>query len=352
MKKYITILFALFISFLSGYAENAKRCSEQDIPMNMRKDYIRQATDMLHTYYTQLPLNIGNLMVQNVFVERFMQDGKNSYMPEFLPRMKDSQNFLSASQYMQELDKVFAEKEEEYSFQIRDISINPEDFFTANMVSCYVKATYKLDLLYKDERIATRECEAYCLFPRALVSIDVKLMQVQPIKGNDFQLVKPSIEKAADVSPPVTEVIQASTKTVSKEQYKENAVAPRLGLWYYLTHPQGGCFLLLCLLVAIALWFCWVGTENNPFGFDTFLTVGFIMILAIGCYALIGVGLYYTVPWMPDWMKGFETIWYWLVCIICTLICIFGFFDIKESYHLSTLSAIVSAIAGWMIYTS
>ena len=130
MKKYITILFALFFSYLSGYAENAKRCSEQDIPMNMRKDYTRQATDMLHTYYTQLPLNIGNLMVQNVFVERFMQDGKNSYMPEFLPRMKDSQNFLSASQYMQELDKVFAEKEEECSFQIRDVSINPKDFFT------------------------------------------------------------------------------------------------------------------------------------------------------------------------------------------------------------------------------
>ena len=115
MKKYITILFALFFACLNGYAEKAKRCSSQDIPMNMRKDYIRQATDMLHTYYTQLPLNIGNLMVQNVFVERFMQAEKNSYMPEFLPQMKESQNFLTASQYMQELNKVFAEKEEEVS---------------------------------------------------------------------------------------------------------------------------------------------------------------------------------------------------------------------------------------------
>lgn len=352
MKKYITILFALFFSCLNGYAEKAKRCSSQDIPMNMRKDYIRQATDMLHTYYTQLPLNIGNLMVQNVFVERFMQDGKNSYMPEFLPQMKDSQNFLTASQYMQELNKVFAEKEEECSFQIRDVSINPKDFFTANMVSCYVKAVYKLDLLHKDERIATRECEAYCLFPRALVSIDVKLMQVQPVKGNDFQLVKPVIEKAADVSPPVKEAIQTSMRTVSTAQNSETAVALRLGLWYYLTHPQGGCLLLLCLLLAGAIWACWISLGVGDKISSIIIFILFWLILAIGCYALISVGLYYTVPLMPGWMKGFETIWYWLVCIICTLICIFGFFDIKECYHLSILSAIVSTIAGWMIYTS
>ena len=351
MKKYITILLALFFSCLNGYAENAKRCSSQDIPMNMRKDYIRQATDMLHTYYTQLPLNIGNLMVQNVFIERFMQPEKNSYMPEFLPQMKDSQNFLTASQYMQELNKVFAEKEEECAFQIRDVSISPEDFFTANMVSCYVKATYKLDLLHKDERIATRECEAYCLFPRALVSIDVKLMQVQPVKGGDFQLVKPAIEKAADVSPPATEAIQTSMRTVSKEQYTETAVAPRLGLWYYLTHPQGGYFLLLCLLLGIALWICWVcfeeGIEISGLVFSVFSVA-----IAIGCYALIGAGLYYTVPMMPGWLKSFETIWYWLVCIICFLMFIFGWYDFKKMYSMSILAGIVSAIAGWMIYTS
>lgn len=351
MKKYITILFALLFSCLNGYAENAKRCSSQDIPMNMRKDYIRQATDMLHTYYTQLPLCIGDLMVQNVFVERFMQAEKNSYMPELLPQMKDSRNFLTASQYMQELNKVFADKEEECSFQIRDISINPEDFFTANMVSCYVKATYKLDLLHKEERIATRECEAYCLFPRALVSIDVKLMQVQPVKGNDFQLVKPVIEKAADVSPPVTEVIQASTKTVSKEQYKESAVAHQLGLWYYLTHPQGGCFLLLCLLVAIALWICWVVNEDG-IDMNSIIFSVFVLAVAIGCYILIGISLYYTVPLMLGWLKGFENIWYWLVCIICLLLFIFGWFDFKKMYSMSIMASIVSVIAGWMIYTS
>ena len=351
MKKYITILFALLFACLTGYAENAKRCSSQDIPMNMRKDYIRQATDMLHTYYTQLPLNIGNLMVQNVFVERFMQDGKNSYMPEFLPQMKDSQNFLSASQYMQELNKIFAEKEEECSFQIRDVSISPEDFFTANMVSCYVKATYKLDILHKDERMATRECEAYCLFPRALVSIDVKLMQVQPVNGNDFQLVKPAIEKAADVSPPMTEAIQTSMRTVSTELNSKPAVTAQTDLWHYLTHPQGGYFLLLCLLLAIALWTCWVCLNDSIKIAD--ITFGvFLLAIAIGCYALIGVGLYYTMPLMPHWMKGFETIWFWLVCIICSLICIFSLFDIKNCYQMSILSGIVSLIAGWMIYNS
>ena len=352
MNKYITILFAIFFSCLNGYAEKAKRCSSQDIPMNMRKDYIRQATDMLHTYYTQLPLNIGNLMVQNVFVERFMQAEKNSYMPEFLPQMKDSQNFLSASQYMQELNKVFADKEEECSFQIRDVSISPEDFFTANMVSCYVKATYKLDLFHNEERIATRECEAYCLFPRALVSIDVKLMQVQPVKGNDFLLVKPAIEKAADVSPPVTEAIQTDTRTVSKEQYNETAVVPRLGLWHYLTHPQGGYLLLLYLLLGISLYICWAGTENDTFDYNTFLAIGFCMILAIGCYALVGIGLYYTVPLMPEWMRGIEYVWYWVVGIICSLLFIIGCSDLKENYKLIILSGIVSAIAGWMIYIS
>ena len=350
MNKYITILFALFFSYLNGYAENAKRCSEQDIPMNMRKDYIRQATDMLHTYYTQLPLNIGNLMVQNVFVERFMQDGKNSYMPEFLPRMKDSQNFLSASQYMQELDKVFAEKEEECSFQIRDVSINPKDFFTANMVSCYVKAVYKLDLLHKNERIATRECEAYCLFPRALVSIDVKLMQVQPVKGGDFQLVKPAIEKAADVSPPATEAIQTSMRTVRKEQYTETAVAPRLGLWYYLTHPQGGYFLLLCLLLGIALFFCWIIFDS--INWTNIIFSVFCFAIAIACYTLVGLAIYYMIPSTANWVKDFEYIWYWVVAVTCSILFLISLYNFKETYQMGILSCIVSIIAGWMIYTS
>lgn len=185
MKKHLFFLVVLLASCITVGAESVKRCSTDDISMKMRDSYISHATELLQAYYAQLPLNIGDPMVQEVFAERFMQTEKNSYMPEFQPELKNGSHFLQSVQYLQELDKAFSTIDaEEIEFQIKDIKIDKKDFFLSGIVSCYVKATYKLDLTYDGKTLTTRECEAYCLFPRASVSIDVRLLQVKPIKGS------------------------------------------------------------------------------------------------------------------------------------------------------------------------
>lgn len=225
MKRYILICL-LMIGAVCNVIAGPRRCTEQDIPMDVRATYIQQARQMIEAYYTQLPLCIGEPMVKEAFIANFMQDGKSAYKPEFLPKAKYDA-MLEPQQYLQELDKLALKLGEgELSFDIQKFSVNHKDFFAPSMVSCYLRANYQLVIKWNDSRLATRECEAYCLFPRAAVSINVKLMQVDVTKGEDYRIgqksettanVSSSTSKTATTLKPSSTSVEKTKKTTDSD---------------------------------------------------------------------------------------------------------------------------------------
>lgn len=261
MKRYILICL-LMIGAVYNVIAGPRRCTEQDIPMDMRSTYIQQARQMIEAYYTQLPLCIGEPMVKEAFIANFMQDGKSAYKPEFLPTARYDA-MLEPQQYLQELDKLALKwGEDELSFDIQKFSVNPKDFFAPSMVSCYLRANYQLVIKLNDSKLATRECEAYCLFPQAAVSINVKLMQVDVTKGEDYKLVQESeaTVREADIVPISKPAPSSKGKETEAETVNETVKENKDGFFYGLFHPKGGWDILLYVLIGFGvLWLIFEG---------------------------------------------------------------------------------------------
>lgn len=185
MKLNILFLLVgfLFATNLQAQVKEPERCTEEQIPISARSRHIEQVKSYLNTYYRELLFNVGDLMVQDQFIINNMQQGKASYMPEFILQPTSSMQYIEPHQYLLELNKVFSERDmDEIELVVDNISVRKEDFFLPDRVSCYVIATYDLTIKENEQVLLKRRCKAYCLFPNAMVYIEVKLMQVEPVK--------------------------------------------------------------------------------------------------------------------------------------------------------------------------
>ena len=187
-RQVLFILFSLLLNIgCIAQTTQIKRCTEQQIPYSARNKYIKQAKQYLQSFYSQLLMNVGDLMVQEQFIENHMETGQARYKPEFLLTSTSNSHFLTPRQYMQELNKLFKNINiDDISIEASNILIDEREFFLPNIVSCYVIATYNLTIKNNEQVIAKRRCRAYCLFPNVMAYITVKLLQVEPIEEIEF----------------------------------------------------------------------------------------------------------------------------------------------------------------------
>lgn len=182
MRKTLLLTFLLLLPALA-MAQKNRKCTEQDLPIKERKVFIRNAEEMLRTYYSQLPLAISDPMVQESFIEQFMTADATRYKPEFTYQIPSDGQYLKPDQYLLELDKTFEGKDaDNLQFLADNIQIDTDDFYMNSLISCYLIASYDLTLTEGGTLRYKRRCKAYCLFPKASVSINVLLMQVEPVK--------------------------------------------------------------------------------------------------------------------------------------------------------------------------
>lgn len=180
---YVFLLFlSLNTGIIYGQKNNVQVCTENDIASNIRPKYRTQAEQFLRTYYSGLLFNVDNAVIKDSYIERNMLYDKHNYKPEFIFTIPKKLQFLTPDQYMQELDKNFQQYDTDLlTFEIDRVAVS-EDIYKRDMSSVYVTVDYDL-LLKEEERILMkRRCRAYCLFPNALVYVEVKLMQVEPIQ--------------------------------------------------------------------------------------------------------------------------------------------------------------------------
>lgn len=185
----LVIAFMLLLGWVTAPAQETqvRPCTQQDLPDRNRERYINRARELIQTYYDQLLFCVGDLEVQETFIDSYMIEDGRRYMPEFLAGTDGTAQHLTPAQYLQELDKAFAGTDTEaLALEIRNLTIKREDFYMFNMVSLYVVARYNLTLRDGEKIIFSRDCEAYCLFPKASVSILVKLMQLNPTSPGTF----------------------------------------------------------------------------------------------------------------------------------------------------------------------
>lgn len=242
MKKIFLLTTLLLLSSLGFARQTTRKCTEQDLPMKERQVFIRNAEDLLRTYYARLPLAIEDPMIQESFVEQFMMDGETRYKPEFTRQLPDESQHLTTGQYIMELDKEFAESDSEnILFIIDNIRIDAEDFYMNSLISCYIIANYDLTLTDGGTMQYKRQCRAYCLFPKASVSIHVKLMQIEPVK--DIVPWKKPLEK--DVA--ITQSAQPNTAAAAPKSGDDK---PSLSDWIeshimliFLSHWMGFYFI-------------------------------------------------------------------------------------------------------------
>ena len=194
---YILPVLLLWGQCIFAQVTEVRRCTENEIPMDARREYINQASMYLQTYYNQLLLNVNEMMVQQVFIQNHMDAESVRYKPEFMLQLDENSVHLRPDQYLLQLNKEFGTFDtEKLELEVTNVTIDNHDFYLPNLISCYVIAEYDLILLQEGKQLYKRRCRAYCLFPRVSVSIMVRLMQVEPV--NDlvaYQIPKSNKDK-------------------------------------------------------------------------------------------------------------------------------------------------------------
>ena len=189
MRLLLITMVLLLSGSMIAHAQQtqARSCTEQDLPVSERTKYIERASELIRTYYDQLLFCVGDIEVQETFIDSYMIKDGQRYMPEFMDVLGGTAQHLTPSQYFQELDKTFAGADTDaLSWEIQNLTVSKDDFYMFNMVSLYTIARYNLTLKSGENILFSRECEAYCLFPKASVSILVKLMQLNPTSQGTF----------------------------------------------------------------------------------------------------------------------------------------------------------------------
>lgn len=190
MKRFFLIVLCAFcvgIGMTAAQNAQVRKCTPQDLPMEARDAYMENVKRLVQTYYDQLLFNVGEPMVQESFTESYMVADAQRYMPEFVQNTGNLQ-FLTPAQYMQELEKTFNNVDiDGLEWVVENLDMDKEDFYMLNLMSCYAVVQYDLSLRQGEETLFTRKCEAYCLFPKAAVSIKVKMMQINPLTQGTFK---------------------------------------------------------------------------------------------------------------------------------------------------------------------
>ena len=226
MKSIVLLLILILTTVVSpvvAQTNKVQRCTEQQLPLDSRKKYIRQATEFLQNYYKQLLLNVDNTVIHQDFIEYIMLKGKMNYKPEFILQLNKDSRYLLPEQYLLELNKLFTGRNmENLEFSIDNIFIDQRDFFLPNLVSCFVEATYDITLMDGNDILFKRKCRAQCLFPNAISYIHIKLMLVEPIK--DLIAYNP-INKRKEATDDINRINMIADKQLTKDEmekiYKE-----------------------------------------------------------------------------------------------------------------------------------
>lgn len=232
MKKIILLLITflyIFSPVALAQSGEIKRCTEQQLPLENRKDYMEQATEFLRSYYNQLMLNVNELVIQKEFIKKNMYSESMRYKPEFMLEGGQDVNYLHPNQYLLELEKQYHDYDtDNVEITIDNVNINQNDFFIPSLVSCYLIAEYDLTFVNEGETLFKRRCRAYCLFPNAMAYINVKLMQVESVK--DIIPYKPQLNELF----PAEDGMDETNKALWQKAQNSDATAQfKLGKNYY-----------------------------------------------------------------------------------------------------------------------
>ena len=163
-KAYIIIFLCLAFTLCQAQISTVNRATAEQLPYENRADYIKQAKNFLHTYYSQLLLNVDELMIREEYIKANMFDNAQRYKPEFMLVSNNNMNFLTPEQYLQELGKQYREyNTDKIEITVDNVNINQDDFFMPNIVKLYVIAEYDLTLSYEEKILFKRRCRAYCM---------------------------------------------------------------------------------------------------------------------------------------------------------------------------------------------
>ena len=179
MKNIYLFLIMLFCTMANAIAQNinVRVCTEQEIPMNVRANYRKQAEQSIAGFYATLPYCIENRMIQSEIIKTYMVENKSSYLPDF---KKGYKNPLAPEQYLQEFFKHYSNYKSSYlMIEIVDVTFE-KDFYATSMVSCYIIANYKIIIREGETKLFSNDCKAYCLFPNASNWLNNKIIQIEP----------------------------------------------------------------------------------------------------------------------------------------------------------------------------
>lgn len=179
MKNIYLLVVMIFCTIASTIAQNVnvRICTEQEIPMNVRANYKKQAEQSIAGFYATLPYCIENRMIQSEIIKTYMVENKASYLPDFKTGYK---NPLVPEQYLQEFFKHYSKyKPTDLTIEIVDVTFE-KDFHATSMVSCYIIANYKIIVREGDTKLFSNDCKAYCLFPNASNWLNTKIVQIEP----------------------------------------------------------------------------------------------------------------------------------------------------------------------------
>ena len=185
IKKYIILILLTIagINFISAQESKLQICSEEDIASSLRPKYKKQVEHFLENYYAGLLFNVNDDNIKKEYLSKFFLSENSELKPEY--RLKGNySSYISSDLYLQEMDYAFSDADlniENLSFEIDDIQIY-DAFYKYGMTGCYVIADYNLTLKESESIIYKRRCRAQCLFPQAMIYIDIRLMKVEPLE--------------------------------------------------------------------------------------------------------------------------------------------------------------------------
>ena len=183
MKKTIIFIMLLFCLYPVHSQEKTIRIlTEKDLSAAERSKYRQSAEDFLEDYYRKLINSNDNVYVMETMVSRYMDSLSREYQPEFTFVRDRSAQPVAARQYLSVLaSELHGLDIGSMSYRIDSISILPE-FYAPDYSSCFVIAEYTLSLYGGEQLLFSRRCEAYCLFPKGMDFMEVRLLQVRPLQ--------------------------------------------------------------------------------------------------------------------------------------------------------------------------
>ena len=192
---YIVILLMTATNIIAQDFK-VRECTEAELPRSKRDRYFVQVTQFLNNYYMHL-LNLeDNIMHENFVGLVYSDKNAATLIPEFSREVLPSSR-MKPGQYLMELEKSLRGLDKNGLEFVVD-KVSPGKIMMNSLVSCYIPVEYDLTLMEGDKTLFKRRCRMYGLFDDIRNYMDVKLMQVEPVKTLVSFTVKPD-KKTDDV---------------------------------------------------------------------------------------------------------------------------------------------------------